>query len=215
MAAPSEVDEQDSPMAQGHHLCASHGRILLVRLTRAWSGMATPSEVDAKASQKAQAALVKDASRKAEHIGRQVQTLDKVVNGIKGRYHFALENLQTLNHEMDVMNKQLAFMTKAREDLAQTIRDNQKKAEHLRLCQRRSERIMANTCAEMKDGAKLAIAGRPEIGITGSRQVNKNMITMDLEHKRGYSCKVGSTLPAAHARAPLSASMPTLPRVKA
>merc|ERR1711988_1164793 len=107
---------------------------------------------------------------------------------------------------MEQKQKQIDFMVKQREELAQTIKDNQKRAEHLRLCQRRSERIMANTCAEMKEGASMAIAGRPDKGVAGLRRVNKNMITMDLEHLRGYSCKVGSTLPAAMASAPLSKS---------
>merc|ERR1719272_358079 len=114
---------------------------------------------------------------------------------------------------MEQKQRQIDFAVQAREDLAQTIKDNQKRCEQLRLCQRRSERIMANTCAEMKDGANMAVAGRPERGVAGSRRVNKDMITMDLENTRGYSTKVGSTLPAAMASAPLSRSMPTLPRV--
>jgi hypothetical protein len=170
--------------------------------------------LDAKAKKKAEQELVKDAQRKAEHIGRQVKALDHVVNGIKGRYHFALENLQTLGYEMEVKQKQLDHMMKARDDLDRTIKDNQKKCEHLRLCQRKCERIMANTCAEMKAGHSLAICGDPNRGVAGLRKVNKNMLTMALENERGYSTKEGSTLPASMARVPLSQSMPNLHKTK-
>lgn len=157
---------------------------------------------------------VKEAARKAEHIGRSVQALDKVVNGIKGRYDEAQRNLQTLKYELNVKQAQLDFTLKARENLAQTIKDNKAREEQLRLCQRKCERIMNDTCVNMKDTHSMANAGRPEKGVAGLRKSNKDMISMELEHQRGYHCKDGSTLRAADARPRLASSMPTLPRMK-
>eukprot|EP00427_Karlodinium_veneficum_P009919 CAMPEP_0169084842 /NCGR_PEP_ID=MMETSP1015-20121227/12841_1 /TAXON_ID=342587 /ORGANISM="Karlodinium micrum, Strain CCMP2283" /LENGTH=180 /DNA_ID=CAMNT_0009144887 /DNA_START=82 /DNA_END=624 /DNA_ORIENTATION=- len=174
------------------------------------------SREEQRREEKERQELVKEANRKAEFVGRQVQALDDVANGIKKRHKLALEKVQILKWELDQKQKNIDFAVKQRDELERTIKDNHARAEQLRLAQRRAQRIMANSCSEMKDARHMAISGRPhkdpELHVPGLRRVNKNMISLALEDLRGYSCKEGSTCTAAEG---LSRSMPALPQMRA
>eukprot|EP00747_Dinoflagellata_sp_TGD_P161935 gnl/TRDRNA2_/TRDRNA2_178985_c0_seq1.p1 gnl/TRDRNA2_/TRDRNA2_178985_c0~~gnl/TRDRNA2_/TRDRNA2_178985_c0_seq1.p1 ORF type:complete len:171 (-),score=49.11 gnl/TRDRNA2_/TRDRNA2_178985_c0_seq1:88-600(-) len=142
-------------------------------------------------AEKAAADARRNANKRAQIIGQQVKSLDKVTSGIKHRYAAALENLDRMRWEHKQMSNSLEFMMKARQRADDQRTANINKANGLRLALKKAQRSIAGVVDHMETTRKNTFHGDGER--PGIRKVTKNLAQAELEALRGYSCKMGTT----------------------